>query len=180
MCGEQPHRVAADAPLGQGVGRDLLGLDLGEEVLGTRVVALLLGAGGHLEQGADRVEVTVCGPGGRAASLDRPAQPTRPAGACPERPEGLLGRAAPLENRVGVLQEPGESAGSGGQPVLDVDEEGRVDQRLAQQVAGRARQPLGVRLAVSSTELPAELADAGGVEVGQRRHHEHPRGVLGQ
>ena len=60
---EQPDRLSAHASVGEGVGRDLLGAERGEELADTGVAALLLGTSGLLEQRADGVEVAVSQPG---------------------------------------------------------------------------------------------------------------------
>ena len=97
-------RTAAprDPAVGQGVGRDLLGDERGEEVVHPEVVALLLGPGGHLEERADRVEVSVGPAGLRPAEVDQATQPLGPVGARPQVPEHLLGRGAVVELGAGA------------------------------------------------------------------------------
>ena len=81
--GQQAYGGAAGAALGQRVRGDLLGDQRGEELADADVVAGLLGPGGRVEQGADRVEVAVRPAGAPAAELD----PLRGAGAASAVPD---------------------------------------------------------------------------------------------
>lgn len=54
--GHQPDGVGAGVAAGEGVGGDVLRVELFEEVEDATAADALLGAGGGLEQGADRVE----------------------------------------------------------------------------------------------------------------------------
>ena len=92
--GEQPDGRAADPPLGEGVGGQLLGHEAGEEGADADVVALVDGAGGELEERDDRVEVAVGASGTRSALVDLAAEPLRPRGARPQVPEDVLDAGA--------------------------------------------------------------------------------------
>ena len=174
--GQQAHGGAPDALLGQGVGRDLLGHQPGEEVTDTGGagdrgdVALLGLAGGHVEEGHDRVEVAVCASRRAGAELDAATQPARPVGAGPQRPQGVLGRAA-LGQAVGRRPDEGvQRAGCGGLRAGDVVEEAVAEHCQADQLPGGRRQPgLGVRgVLLASTQVPGQAAHVAGVEATER------------
>ncbi len=140
MGGHQPDRLGAHGPHGEGVGGDVLGLQLGEQVEGAAVAGdLLLGAGGGLEERADGVEVPVGVAAGAAAAQGGAFQAFAPAaGALPQLPEGVLGGAAAGEGLADLAQQAAEgvrAAGIGG--VQDGEALG-FGEGLAEQLAGRA------------------------------------------
>ena len=91
VSGEHAHGVAAQSALGQGVGGDLLGLELLEEGPSAAALGAVLEARGGLEQRDDRVEVSVGEPTRRAAGPRGPLEPPRPRRAVPQRPEHVVG-----------------------------------------------------------------------------------------
>ena len=77
--GEEAYGLAADPPLRQGVGGDLLGGEGGEERLEPGVAAVSLDPGGLVEERQDCVEVAVGGPrGGPARRSVAAAEPLGP------------------------------------------------------------------------------------------------------
>ena len=170
MCGQQPDGGAARAALGQGVGRDLLGDEGGQEGADADVVAALLGAGRDVEQGAHGVEVTMGAPGRTTAGVDRPAQPLRPLRARPEDPQHLLGRGSGRELLARVEEQPGQRADSAHLGPVQAVEEPGFDDGSPDQVAGRAgRAVLGLAGdLLACAQQASEAAYVSGVQPSQR------------
>jgi hypothetical protein len=126
VSGQQPHGLADRTAAESVVGRDLLRAHLVEERRDTGVRAGLLGPRRQVEQRADRVEIPVRRPRRVTAPFGRGTESARPAGALPERPQHLLGRAPRDELLVRATQQLAE-------PLTDlhggIGAAGRVDQR---------------------------------------------------
>jgi hypothetical protein len=174
--GEQAHRGAAHALLGEGVGGDLLCHQSGQEVAHAgraghgRGVALLGLARRDLEQRHDRVEVAVGAPGGAAAELDRAAESPRPVGARPEPPQGVLGRGVGGESVGRRAQQRVHGAGRRHLGTLEVVEEPVAKHGTPDQLARGERQaPLCSRLVLlSRAQEPREPAYVARVEAAER------------
>ncbi|SCF98936.1 hypothetical protein GA0115255_1146817, partial [Streptomyces sp. Ncost-T6T-2b] len=76
--GHQAYGVGAGGPPGEGVGGDVLGVHLFQEVEGPAPAGAFLGAGCRVEQGAHRVEVAVGVAAARPAAQRGPLQPAGP------------------------------------------------------------------------------------------------------
>ncbi|GAA3085465.1 hypothetical protein GCM10020254_32280 [Streptomyces goshikiensis] len=76
--GHQPYGVGAGGLAGEGVGGDVLGFELFEEVERAAAAGTFLRAGGGVEEGAHRVEVAVGVAAGRAAAAGAPLQALGP------------------------------------------------------------------------------------------------------
>ena len=136
--GEEAHGRTSHTPLGERVSGDLLGDEVGEERGHPDVVAVLDRASRHLEERADRVEVTVCATRAGAALVDLTTQAVGPAGARPEVPEDVLDAGALLEERRSRAQQ-----GRQGPTALDLravqpGEEAVSDDGEPQQLTARA------------------------------------------
>ncbi len=179
--GEQAYGGAAGAPLGERVGGDLLLHQGREERPDADVVALLLGARGDVEQRADGVEVAVRAAGRTAAVVDRPAQPGRPAGARPQRPEQLLGRGTGAHLLARVDQQLGERLRAHHLGAVEPGEEARLHDRAPDQVARGPRRPaLGLALLLlAGAQPPGEAAYVARVEAPERPEEQRlgPGGV---
>ncbi len=186
MRGHQPDRVGADGAHVQGVGGDVLGLDLGEQVEGAAVAGdAFLGAGGGLEQGAQRVQVAVGVAGGRAAAQRGPLQAFAPAaGAVPQLPQPVLAGAAAGQQFADLAQQHAEFVGAPGVGGVQQGEQFGVLQRLADEFLGGADHAghavLGERPAFLLAQGAAEPAQVGAVEGGERAGEQGVREVGGE
>lgn len=175
MRGHEADGVGAGGAAGEGVGGDVLRLDLGEEVEGAPAAGAFLGAGGGGEEGADGVEVTVGVASGGAAPAGGPLQPLRPGGAVPQFPERLLGAAALGEERAGAAQQLAEEARAVGIPLVG-DEPLRFGECAGEQGVGGRREGVsgGAFLVAQGT---SEAALVGGVEGGEGRGEQREGGL---
>ena len=170
--GQQPDGRAADPALGEGVGGQLLGDEAGEERADTDVVALVDRASGQLEEGDDRIEVSVRAPGTGSAEVDLAAQPLGPRGRRPQVPQDVLDAGAVGQHLRAGAQQPGERGGALDVVPVEPVEESRLDHRQPQQLARRTagvgvREPL-----LAGAEAAHEGAQVGRVEPAQRREQE--------
>ena len=173
MGGEQAYGVVADALLGQGVGRDLLGAQGVEERLGRGVLLLVLRPRRCVEQRDDGVEVAVGHPGGHPGPPGGGTETLGPRRAVPEHPERLLDGGPVGQLVADRPQQPRERQGAplGTGWRGEVGQHPGVEQRLAQQVG---RGPRDAALgrgdgALTGAEAAGQDADVGGVHVGERR-----------
>ena len=197
--GEQAHGRAAHTLLREGVGRDLLLAQLGEEVgdAAAAGVALLDALGGG-EQREHRVEVGIGTAARVAAAQRRRLEPLRPARAAargrarPDRPQHRLGAALRLDHGSRVVQQAGQAAYGGervpgarvaarrrgGDRQHGLGVGGQELDELADQ-RGRRRGPaLGILLALDAAQRAAEAAQVGGVGVGERGEQQLARGLV--
>jgi hypothetical protein len=133
---EQPNSLAADASLGQRVRRDLLGLDLVEEDQDSGVILLLLGTGGHLEQGTHGVKVAVRCSSRGPATVNLAAKPPWPRSARPQRPQCLLRPDAGGKLSVNRGDQPRELPEAPSKRILDPQEKRGIDKPLPKQLSG--------------------------------------------
>ncbi len=177
MGGHQAYGIGAGGPPGEGVGGDVLGVDLLQEVEGPAPAGALLGARGRLEQGAHRVEVAVGVAPGGAAAQGGPLQPAGPGGAVPQGPQGLLGGAAAFEEFPGLAQERAEALRTVGVRRIVRDEAFGLGEGAGEQGVGGGGDPdSGGALLVA--QGPAEAAQVGGVH-GAEGGGEEGEGGLG-
>jgi hypothetical protein len=138
---QQPDRRTAQVGLAQCVGRDLLSLHLGQEPRHPTQSRDLFRPVGDVEQGADRVQVTVGPPSGLTADRRLLAQALGPTGARPEHPQRLLRRTALGDAPFAPQQQGGQSRGTPQLgPIFVRDHVGdqlRVPQRGRDQLARR-------------------------------------------
>ncbi len=176
MRGHEPDGVRAGVAAGEGVGGDVLGVELFEEVDDAPAADALLGAGGGLEEGADGVEVAVGVPPGGAAAQGGALQAAGPGGALPQLPEGFLGGAAGGEQRSGVPEEPAEPLYAVGVRGVVRDEPLGLGERAGEQHVGGRRHPVpGGPLLVP--QRPPEPPQVGRVDPGERRGEQCERGL---
>ena len=139
--GHQAYGVRPYGAPGEGVGGDVLGVDLLQEVQGAAPAGALLGAGGGREQRAHGVEVPVGVAAGRAAAAGGPLQALGPGRALPEVPQRLLGRSAAGEPLACLAQQCAEALGPAGVRRVVRDQPLGLGQRAREQyVGGRGQQ----------------------------------------
>ncbi|GAA3046224.1 hypothetical protein GCM10020000_27580 [Streptomyces olivoverticillatus] len=109
--GHQPYGVGAHGAAGEGVGGDVLGVQLVQEVEGAAAAGAFFRAGGGFEEGAHGVQVAVGVAARGAAAVRCPLEAGGPGGAVPERPEGVFGGAAGGEEFAGGAQESAQVLG---------------------------------------------------------------------
>ena len=163
MGGQQSNGFPADAPVGKGVGGDLLGTQGGQELAHAGVALLLLGPRGHLEECTDGVEVAVGHPRGLPPGLGRTAESAPPVGAVPEHPEHLLDGAAVGQRGPGLDEQLGEPAGATAGLSPEPFEDGRLKHRASDQVAGGANRSRARRALVRDRTSVASRPPSGEV-----------------
>ena len=157
--GHQPYGVGAYGPAAEGVGGDVLRVELLEEVQRATAAGTFLGAGGGVEQGADGVEVTIGVAAARSAAQGGPFEPLRPGGTAPQLPEGLLRGPAAREQFAGLAQQQPEPLGAPGVRGIVHGEPLGLGEREREQGVGGGRQPLapGAFLVPQGAPEPPEV-----------------------
>ena len=178
--GEHADGVAAQRALGQGVGGDLLRLELLEEGAGTAPLGAVLEPRGGLEERDDRVEVAVGEPTGRPAGPGRALEPTRPGRAVPQRPEHVVGRATVDRDLARRAEQRGEPRGGTDDRVLQGHEPLRLREDLADQLGAGSGQAQARPGALVVTQQSTEPPEPGRLHAAERAEQQVGGGLLGE
>ncbi len=168
--GQHPDRGTAQIGLVARIGRDLLGLDFGQEPGDATQTGYFLGPGGDGEQGADSVQVAVGPSPGITTERGVAPKAFRPPSARPQRPQCLLGRRTPRDLGHHRAEQRGQPAGrrhlTAGRQVL---EPGGIGQRPVQQILRRAgKTGTGQYLLLRSSQGATQPADSHTVQPAER------------
>ncbi len=179
MCGHQADGVGAHGAPGEGVGRDVLGVDLFQEVQSAPAAGALLRAGGRREQRAYGVQVAVGVASGRAAAPRGAFQAGGPGCAVPQVPQRLLGAAARGEASACLAEQGTEPLGAARVGGVVHGEPLRLGQCPGEQfVRGRRQRVAGGPLLLA--QGAAEAAQVRGVHAGEGRGEQGEGGLGGE